>query len=91
MMKPQRPLTPELRNEVKQAIRQELSSRHVPKFVLEVPEIPVTINGKKVEIAVKQTLSGKDVMPSSTVANPGSIEYFKRFRSLDSEPRGARL
>jgi acetoacetyl-CoA synthetase len=90
-MKPGSPLTPQLRDQVKQAIRQGLSSRHVPKFVLEVPDIPVTINGKKVEIAVKQVLSGKDVQASATVANPEAIMYFKRFRGLESEPRGPRL
>jgi acetoacetyl-CoA synthetase len=89
VMKPGHALTPQLRDQVKQAIRQGLSSRHVPKFVLEVPDIPVTINGKKVEIAVKQVLSGKDVQPSATVANPEAIAYFKRFRALESEPKGA--
>lgn len=64
----------------------------MPKFVLEVPDVPVTINGKKVEIAVKQVLSGKEVVPSATVANPEVIEYFKRFRWVESEPKGeARL
>lgn len=89
VMKPGHALTPELRDRVKQAIRQGLSSRHVPKFVLDVPDIPVTINGKKVEIAVKQVLSGKDVQVSATVANPEAIGYFKRFRTLESEPKGA--
>jgi acetoacetyl-CoA synthetase len=42
----------------------------VPQFVIPVPEIPVTINGKKVEAAVKQTLGGKDVVASNTVLNP---------------------
>ena len=84
-------LSLELSNDIKQAIRQALSPRHVPRFVLEVPDIPVTINGKKVETVVKQTISGKNVKPSNTVMNPESIEYFKRFRDLESEPRAAKL
>lgn len=84
-------LTLELRNQLKMAIRQALSPRHVPKFVLEVPDIPITINGKKVETVVKQVISGKDVKPSNTVANPSAVEYFKRFRDLESEPRSAKL
>lgn len=59
--------------------------------MLQVPDIPVTINGKKVEIAVKQVLSGKDVQASATVANPEAIMWFRRFRGLESEPKGARL
>ena len=91
VMKPNHSFTPELRNEIKQAIRHGLSARHVPKFVLAVPEIPVTINGKKVEIAIKQVLSGNDVKPSATVQNPETIEWFKRFRNLDSEPKETRI
>ena len=84
-------LTPELRNKLKQAIKDSLSSRHVPKFVLEVPDIPTTINGKKVETPVKQVISGKDIKASATVQNPEALAYFKRFRELEREPREARL
>lgn len=65
--------------------------RHVPRYIVEVPEIPTTINGKKVEAAVKQTLGGKDVTPSNTVVNPESISYFRRFRDLEREPRRTKL
>ncbi|KAG9790895.1 acetoacetate-CoA ligase, partial [Aureobasidium melanogenum] len=91
VMKPGHSLTEELRARIKAAIRNGLSPRHVPKFVLAVPDIPVTINGKKVEIAIKNVISGKDVTPSATVQNPDSIAYFKRFRNLDREPKVARL
>ncbi|KAI7089081.1 acetoacetate-CoA ligase [Hortaea werneckii] len=84
-------LTGSLSDQIKRAIRQALSPRHVPRFVLAVPDIPVTINGKKVETAIKQILSGKDVMPSNTVANPETFAFFKQFRDLESEPRGAKL
>jgi acetoacetyl-CoA synthetase len=56
-----------------------------------VPEIPVTINGKKVEVSVKQIIGGKDVEASATVANPGSLELFKRFRGVEREPGEAKL
>jgi acetoacetyl-CoA synthetase len=84
-------LTPDLRNRIKDAIKQGLSSRHVPRFILEVPEIPTTINGKKVETPVKQIISGRDVKASATVQNPDALQYFKRFRDLEREPREARL
>lgn len=84
-------LTPELRNQIKLAVRTALSPRHAPRYVIDVPDIPVTINGKKVEIAVKQVLSGKDVKASATVANPETIMYFKKFRDVESEPRSAKL
>jgi acetoacetyl-CoA synthetase len=90
-MKPGKSLSRSLILSVKAAIGKALSPRHVPRFVLEVPEIPVTINGKKVEAAVKQTISGRDITPSNTVTNPASIGYFKRFRNLEREPDLAKL
>ncbi|PVH72081.1 acetyl-CoA synthetase-like protein [Cadophora sp. DSE1049] len=86
VMKPGVMLTKELRAQIKEAIKQGLSPRHVPKYVLAVPDIPITINGKKVEIAVKKVISGKDVKASATIQNPKSLEWFKRFRSIESEP-----
>lgn len=83
-MKPGIPLTQAFRNKVETAIRNELSPRHVPKFVLAVPDIPTTINGKRVEIAVKQMISGKDVKLSATVQNPEAIEFFRQFRDLEN-------
>ncbi|KAK3076726.1 hypothetical protein LTS18_012226 [Coniosporium uncinatum] len=81
-----RVFTAELVQRLRTAIRAALSSRHVPKFILEVPEIPATINGKKVEIAVKQIISGrKDIKVSSTVANPRSLDYFYRFVDYEGE------
>ncbi|KAL9093488.1 MAG: hypothetical protein Q9165_003883 [Trypethelium subeluteriae] len=83
--------TAELKDELKEAIARGLSRRHVPRFVEEVKEIPYTVNGKKVEIAVKNLISGRDVKVSSTVANPKSLDGFRRFRDLEAEPRKAKL
>lgn len=85
VMNPGISLTQDLRSQIKAAIRDGLSPRHVPKFVIAVPDIPMTINGKRVEIAVKQVLSGKDMKLSATVQNPEAIEWFKRFRDLESQ------
>lgn len=91
VMMPGHTLTSPLRDQIKTAIRNGLSARHVPKFVLEVPDFPITINGKKVEIAVKQIISGKDVIPSATVQNPESVAWFKRYREIENEPRDSKL
>ncbi|KAA8901583.1 hypothetical protein FN846DRAFT_781109 [Sphaerosporella brunnea] len=72
-------LDDELRNHVKKVIARELSGRHVPAFVDACPEIPVTTNGKKVEVAVKQILSGWNVEISASVANKEVLEWFRRW------------
>lgn len=64
---------------VKEAIGKELSRRHVPKFVFETPEIPTTVNLKKVELPVKQIVSGKRVKPSGTLGNPGSLDFYYQY------------
>ncbi|KAK5275693.1 hypothetical protein LTR40_012641, partial [Exophiala xenobiotica] len=51
----------DLVRKIKEAIATALSPRHVPKFVERVSEIPYTVNGKKVEIAVKKVISGQKV------------------------------
>lgn len=77
-------MTPAFVEDVNEAIKKELSRRHVPAHVFEVPEIPYTVNGKKIEIAVKQIVSGSShVKPSGTVANPDSLQFYYQFRDLE--------
>ncbi|KUJ06748.1 acetoacetyl-CoA synthetase-like protein [Mollisia scopiformis] len=83
MMKPDEKFSSRLVNEVKSAIRKELSARHVPKHVFETPEIPTTVNLKKVELPVKQIVSGKIIKPSGTLLNPKSLDYYYQFAKVE--------
>ncbi|EXJ76281.1 acetoacetate-CoA ligase [Cladophialophora psammophila CBS 110553] len=73
----------DMKERLRQAIKSAHSPRHVPKHILQVPEIPYTINGKKIEIAVKQIISGKKVTPSGTVANPHCFKLYEKFVNID--------
>ena len=77
-------LTAGLRGEMEDAIRESLSPRHVPKHILEVEDIPVTTNGKKVEIVVKGIISGSDVKVSNTVANMKCHKSYAKYRNWES-------
>ncbi|KAF1814878.1 acetoacetyl-CoA synthetase-like protein [Eremomyces bilateralis CBS 781.70] len=68
-----------LRERVKRTIRGELSARHVPAIVDECVEIPVTTNGKKIEGAVKQILSGMNIKLSASVSNPECLEFYREW------------
>ncbi|KAJ5921614.1 hypothetical protein N7454_009088 [Penicillium verhagenii] len=71
--------------EIKNAIRKGLSSKHVPRFIIGVKEVPMTVNGKKIETLVKQVVS-TGYLPqtiSSTVANPECLEYFRQYYNLE--------
>jgi len=84
VMQPGYHFTDLLIQRLRDAIRKGLSSRHVPRFIVEVKEIPMTVNGKKVETLVKEIVNtGKrPKMVSSTVANPGCVEGFGKFYAL---------
>lgn len=71
-----------LTNKIKNQIKLETSPRHVPSLVLSVPEIPYTVNGKKVEIAVKQTVAGLEVKNKNALANPNALDFFKNRKEL---------
>ena len=47
--------------EIKSTIRGQLSARHVPALILPIRDIPYTISGKKVEVAVRDIVAGKKV------------------------------
>ncbi len=68
-------------NKIKAKIRSCASPRHVPSFIYKVNEIPRTISGKKVEIAVRKISNGEKVNNKDALLNPGSLpEYEKLFK-----------
>ncbi|CAF3486207.1 unnamed protein product [Fusarium graminearum] len=83
LMKPGVKFTVELANTIRERIAKELTKRHVPKYIFEVPDIPVTVNGKKVELPVKQIISGSNIKPSGTLLNPESLDYYYQFQKIE--------
>jgi acetoacetyl-CoA synthetase len=71
-------------NSIKQTIRQHASPRHVPAKILQVNDIPRTISGKIVEIAVRQVVHGQTVNNLQSLANPSALDYFKNREELRS-------
>ena len=67
---------------IKQMIRKTCSPRHVPEVVLETKEIPYTMNGKKVEIAVKKIIEGNAVDNTDSLQNPEILDFYKNISEL---------
>jgi acetoacetyl-CoA synthetase len=63
-------LSEELIGQLRHALRTELSPRHVPDEIHEVPGIPRTLSGKKLEIPVRKILLG---VPVERAANPDAM------------------
>ncbi|XP_039258965.2 acetoacetyl-CoA synthetase-like [Styela clava] len=72
----------DLAKKIKSEIRRLLSPRHVPALVLETKDIPYTISGKKVEMAVAKMVAGGYIAHSASFRNPESLELFKNIPEL---------
>ena len=70
-------LDDELRARIRKVIRDNTSPRHVPAKILSVPEIPRTISGKIVEVAVRSVIHGRDVQNTDALANPEALAHFR--------------
>jgi acetoacetyl-CoA synthetase len=75
-------LTPELLQNIKQAIRRETTPRHVPAKVIAVTDIPRTISGKIVELAVRKVVHGEAVTNTDALANPQALKLFENLSEL---------
>ncbi|GAB5578964.1 acetoacetyl-CoA synthetase isoform X2 [Prionailurus iriomotensis] len=73
---------PDLVKSIRHAIRRGLSARHVPSVILETKGIPYTLNGKKVETAVKQVIAGKAVEHRGAFSNPDTLDLYRDIPEL---------
>lgn len=72
-----RSLTDELNQKIRKALRENVSPRHVPAVIMETPDIPYTLNMKKVEIAVTNIIHGRPVLNRDALINPESLDYYE--------------
>ncbi len=62
---------------IRRQIRANTTPRHVPAVILQVPEIPRTISGKIVELAVRETIHGRPVKNTDALANAEALAHFR--------------
>jgi acetoacetyl-CoA synthetase len=82
-MSPEEELTAELSAAIRKTIRDNTTPRHVPAKIIPIMDIPYTINGKKVEIAVRKILHREAVTNREALANPHSLELYADLPGLD--------
>ena len=83
-MKDRITLTNSLKTRVKNSIRESCTPRYVPAKIIAVEDIPYTINGKKVELAVKQVIQNIEVKNIDSLVNPSILDFYKDILELDS-------
>jgi len=72
-------LDDDLKSRIKGSIRERTSPRHVPNEIFAVPDVPKTLNGKKLEVPVKKILSGTppdEAASRGSLSNPESLDRF---------------
>ncbi|MCK5337559.1 MAG: hypothetical protein KAJ50_02065, partial [Bacteroidales bacterium] len=77
-------LDDDLRVKISKLIRSSCSPRHVPAIILETQGVPYTLNGKKVEIAVKKAIMGEEIKNKDALANPEVLDYYSTVEGLDN-------
>lgn len=73
-----------LRDRIRRTIREQLSPRHVPDEIIEVPGVPHTLTGKRIEVPVKRLLQGT---PLAKAVNPGSVDNLELLRLYEDIAR----
>ncbi|MBK9099725.1 MAG: acetoacetate--CoA ligase [bacterium] len=77
-------LNKNFKDKIKSELKSRATPRHVPSEIYEVKEVPRTISGKKVEIAVSKILNGEEVENKDALANPDSLNQFYKYSSNQS-------
>ncbi|MDP7417941.1 MAG: acetoacetate--CoA ligase, partial [Desulfobacterales bacterium] len=75
-------LTEELKQKIVSNIRSNISPRHVPAKILSVPDIPYTLNMKKVELAVKKIIENQPVLNKDALINPEALDFYAELKEL---------
>jgi len=77
-----------LEQEIRDRLRTEYTPRHVPDRIVQVPDIPVTLTGKKMEVPVRKILRGvpaEQAANRNAMANPGSLDFFADYAAAQQD------
>ncbi|MEP1469765.1 MAG: acetoacetate--CoA ligase [Halieaceae bacterium] len=77
-------LSDELSARIRQSIKDNTTPRHVPAKIVQVSDIPRTISGKIVELAVRNVVHNQPVKNTDALANPEALELYRDLAELQS-------
>jgi acetoacetyl-CoA synthetase len=75
-------LDEDMQDRIRKTIRQNTTPRHVPAKIVQVADIPRTISGKIVELAVRNVVHGRTVANTDALANPESLDLYRDLPEL---------
>ncbi|UZG42687.1 acetoacetate--CoA ligase [Caldimonas thermodepolymerans] len=90
VMRPGHPLDAPMQARIRDAIRNALSPRFLPDDIIEAPEIPRTLSGKKQEVPIKKLFLGHElerVVNRDAMANPQCLAWYAQQAAAAATPR----
>jgi acetoacetyl-CoA synthetase len=78
-LRTEKSLNADLTKKIADSLRTQYTPRHVPDKVIEVPDIPKTLTGKKMEVPVRKILMGVSAEKAanrSAMVNPHALDFF---------------
>jgi len=79
-------LSPDLVLKIKKSLKEKASPRHVPHRIFKINDVPRTISGKKVEIAITKIFAGEEPDNREALANPDSLDVFESIKLMVMNP-----
>jgi acetoacetyl-CoA synthetase len=83
-------LDEQLRRTITERLRSQYTARHVPDKIIQVPAIPATITGKKMEVPVRKILLGAapdEAANRNAMANPEALDAFAEYARAQRDYR----
>jgi acetoacetyl-CoA synthetase len=77
-----------IEDKIRDRLRREYTPRHVPDRIVAVPDIPVTLTGKKLEVPVRKILLGApadEAANRNAMANPVSLDFFADYAATQDD------
>ena len=81
-LKTEEELTENLKQIIKDRIRQHASVRHVPKKIIRITDIPRTKSGKIVELSIRDIINGEKPKNLGALENPECLKEYENIREL---------
>jgi acetoacetyl-CoA synthetase len=83
--KPGYTLTDELQQRIRKTLKENASPRHVPAKIIEAPDVPYTLNMKKVEVAVRKAVLNQPIKNKDALSNPEVLDFYANIPELQQD------
>ncbi|MBS3779580.1 MAG: acetoacetate--CoA ligase [Desulfovermiculus sp.] len=84
-LKPGYELTEDLKKRIRTTLKENASPRHVPAKIIEVPDVPYTLNMKKVEVAVRKAILNEPIKNKDALSNPEVLDFYANTPELQED------